>query len=96
MAIVTGACGCGNIQVLLEFTREPSSYSPRVCDCDFCRARGAAYVSDPAGYLSMDIDRPSDVQRLRQGSGTAEFLVCRCEDLVAVLYRHGGGSVSLR
>lgn len=89
MITVNGGCRCRNISITLELTREPSYYSPRTCDCNFCQAHGAAYVSDPAGSLWIHIDQPSDVQRMRQGSMAAEFLVCRCNDLVAVLYGSG-------
>jgi len=63
------------------------SLSPRACDCDFCTRHHAAWVSDPEGHLAV---RGNDamLQRYRQGSEQAEFLVCRqCGVLVAVIAR---------
>jgi hypothetical protein len=88
---VNGACRCGDIQVSLELIRELSAYSPRVCDCDFCRARDAAYVSDSEGSLSIWIDASGGIELARQGSMAAEFMLCRdCATLVAVRYESEG------
>ena len=62
---------------------------PRACDCSFCRKHGAAYVSDPAGQLSVTLQSSDALRRYRQGSNTAEFLLCgRCGVLVAVVFEH--------
>jgi hypothetical protein len=91
MHTVSGGCRCGNILVSLKLARDLATYRPRVCDCDFCCQQGAAYVSDPLGSLSIGISRPSETQRLRQGTLAAEFLMCRhCNVLVAVLFESEG------
>ena len=83
-----GGCHCGNIRVELELTRAPGAYHPRACDCDFCRKHAAAYVSDPQGSLAIRITDEAQAARYRQGSGTAELLLCRnCGVLVGALYR---------
>jgi hypothetical protein len=88
---VSGGCHCGNLVMALELTRAPETYNPRACDCDFCRKHGAAYVSDPQGSLTLRIRDESQTGRYRQGSGQAEFLVCRnCGVLVGVLYGSEG------
>jgi hypothetical protein len=88
---VNGACHCGNIQVDMELTREPHTYDPRACDCDFCRKHGAAYVSDAQGSLRIRIKDEREITRYRQGSGLADCLVCRnCGVLVSVCYRSEG------
>jgi hypothetical protein len=85
---VTGGCHCGNIRVHLDLTRDPGTYGPRACDCDFCRKHRAAYISDPHGALRITIQRELDHSGYRQGAGLAEFLICRnCGVLVGVLYR---------
>lgn len=62
---------------------------PRACDCSFCRKHAAAYVSDPAGRLSVIMQSSDALRRYRQGSNTAEFLLCgRCGVLVAVVFEH--------
>ena len=83
-----GGCYCGNIRIVASFSQYLSSYEPRACDCDFCRKHGAAYVSDPQGSLSVEIGNDLEVNRFRQGSNTAEMLLCRtCGVLVGALYR---------
>ncbi len=87
MHIIRGGCHCGKIQLSAELSETPESYNPRACDCDFCRKHGAAYISDPSGHLRISLKPGSDDHRYRQGSGTAEFLLCpNCGVLVAVLY----------
>jgi hypothetical protein len=82
-----GGCHCGNIRVELELTRAPNTYIPRACDCDFCRKHGAAYVSDARGSVLIRIKDPGNSGKYRQGSGQAEFLLCRsCGVLVGVLH----------
>ena len=50
---------------------------------DFCTRHRAAWVSDPAGQLRVLADH-LHLQRYRQGSAQAEFLLCReCGVLVA-------------
>jgi hypothetical protein len=88
MHVLSGGCHCGNLLVRVELTRAPDTYSPRACDCDFCRKHGAAYVSDPQGALRIRISDGQFAGRYRQGSGVAELLFCRnCGVLIGALYR---------
>ena len=88
---VSGGCHCGNILVELEFAGTPSAYNPRACDCDFCRKHCAAYVSDAKGSVRIRIKDERADGRYRQGSGQAEFLLCRtCGVLVGALYQSDG------
>jgi hypothetical protein len=91
MAVHTasGACHCRNIFIELAFANPPGSYRPRACDCDFCRKHGAAYVSDPTGGVLIGIKEPRELARYRQGSRSADFLLCRnCGVLVAILHKN--------
>jgi len=82
-----GGCHCGAIRVELELPRAPATYTPRACDCSFCRKHGAAYVSDPAGRLHIAVRDAAALGRYRQGNALAEFLFCKtCGLLVAVAY----------
>ncbi|NMG00691.1 aldehyde-activating protein [Aromatoleum toluolicum] len=82
-----GGCHCGAIRVELELPREPAAYTPRACDCSFCRKHGAAYFSDPAGRLHLEVRDQTALGRYRQGNALAEFLFCKCCGvLVAVIY----------
>jgi hypothetical protein len=84
----------------LQLTREPAAYSPRACDCDFCRKHGAAYISDPSGSLYVRITDDSEAGRYRQGSGQAQLLLCkRCGVLIGALFEENGqlhGAVNAR
>lgn len=87
----TGGCHCGNIRLEMRFEAPTHSFHPRACDCDFCSKHGAAYVSDDQGKLSIHIKNEDDVSRYKQGSGLAEFMVCRCCGvLVGVSYEEQG------
>ncbi len=91
MAVHTasGACHCGNIFIELALAKPPGSYPPRACDCDFCRKHGAAYVSDPKGSVLIGIKEPREFVKYRQGSRSADFLLCRnCGVLVAILHKN--------
>lgn len=86
-----GSCHCGKLKIEVELPEPPGAYAPRACDCAFCRKHGAAYVSDAAGALRMRIADPQALVRYRQGSGQAEFLLCReCGVLVAVCLEDSG------
>ena len=98
--VFQGGCHCGRLRVAFSTALEPASLFPRACDCSFCRKHGAAYVSDPAGQLSVIMQSPDALRRYRQGSNTAEFLLCdRCGVLVAVVFVHNAriyGAVNAR
>ena len=85
---VSGACHCGNIHLHLELSQPPGDYSPRACDCDFCRKHGAAYLSDPHGRLQIEVCDTACMGKYRHGSQMADFLLCtRCGVLIGVLYQ---------
>ncbi len=84
---LTGGCHCGNIHVDMYLTREPGTYTPRTCDCDYCRKHGASYISDAHGSLLIRIADQRKHGKYRQGAELAEFLFCTaCGVLVGVLY----------
>lgn len=80
-----GGCHCRALRWEFASRIAVHALSPRACDCDFCTRHRAAWVSDPEGYLRID-GTPAALQRYRQGSEQAEFLLCRqCGVLVAVI-----------
>jgi len=88
MPDVSGGCYCGNIRLTVSFSQDLSAYTPRACDCDFCRKHGAAYVSDPVGALRIRVSDERELSRFRQGSNTAQMLLCRkCGVLVGAVYQ---------
>lgn len=97
---LVGSCRCGTVSLEVELSREQGSYHPRACDCDFCREREAAYVSDPAGCLRLKTRSLDSLRIERQGSQQAEFLSCQaCGTLLAVRWQDGDrayGAVNAR
>ena len=90
MTTFDGGCHCGRLHIGFSTRLDPTSFTPRACDCSFCHKHGAAYVSDPAGQLSVSA-REGALRRYRQGSGNADFLLCgECGVLVAVVFGHAG------
>lgn len=86
--MLQGSCHCGQLNIEFSTAVDTASLVPRACDCSFCRKHGAAYVSDPAGHLSIHA-RGGALRRYRQGSNHADFLLCgHCGVLVAVVFEH--------
>jgi hypothetical protein len=91
MRQLSGGCHCGNLRVEVSLTRQPDSYQPRACDCDFCRMHGAAYISDPQGSVVVRVKDESNRGSYRQGSGQADLIYCRhCGVLVGATYEEAG------
>lgn len=85
---LNGSCHCNRLRVAFSTRLDPASFTPRECDCSFCQKHGAAYISDPAGRLSISFSQGA-LRKYRQGSNTADFLVCsQCGVLVAVTFEH--------
>ena len=90
MEPVQGGCHCGAILVKAVLSRDTTHYAPRACDCTFCRKHGAAYVSDPMGRLVIRTRDERHLQRYRQGSGSAQMVLCReCGILIGAVYQDG-------
>jgi hypothetical protein len=86
-ATLEGRCHCGAITLAFSTTRRPADTAPRACDCSFCRAHRAAWVSDADAQLIIHAHRPELLRRYRQGSFAAQFLLCGdCGVLVAVVF----------
>jgi hypothetical protein len=87
MPTLTGSCHCQRLQLTLQRSLQPAETSPRACDCSFCQAHAAAWLSDPQGELVVTASEADALGRYRQGSESAEFLLCRhCGVLVAVVF----------
>jgi hypothetical protein len=90
----TGGCHCGALRWNLDTEVSLADLTPRACDCDFCSRHHAAWISDSNGKLTLRIVRAGVLQRYRQGSEQAEFMICRdCGVLVAVTARDAQGAL---
>jgi hypothetical protein len=88
-ATVHGGCHCGRIALEMTLSKPASEFTPRACDCSFCRKHGAAWLSDAHGSLRVRLRGEPVVYR--QGSAQAEFIACaHCAVLVLVRYEHEG------
>jgi hypothetical protein len=86
-----GGCHCGRLRWQFTTAMALADVVPRACDCDYCARHRAAWVSDAAGQLRIHAS-VAKLQRYRQGSGQAEFLLCRdCGVLVAVIAHSDDG-----
>jgi len=89
---LTGSCHCQRLQLALHGSLDPTATPPRACDCSFCQAHAAAWVSDPDGELVVTAHDAEALGRYRQGSESAEFLFCRhCGVLLAVVFATEAG-----
>ena len=85
--MLEGNCHCENLRLEFETRLRIAATSPRACDCSFCQAHAAAWVSDPDGELVVTASDADALGRYRQGSESAEFLFCRhCGVLLAVVF----------
>lgn len=86
-----GNCQCGAVTVEVNLTAAPGSYTPRACDCDYCRKHDAAYISDPDGSVVIRTSHISNLRFEQQGDNLAEFLVCAaCDQLLGVRWKDRG------
>ncbi len=91
MSVVSGSCHCGNVAFEVAVENKISEYSSRVCDCEFCSKHGAAYLSDNNGKLTVTANSQSSINKYKQGSGIADFLLCtNCGVLIGVIYEEHG------
>jgi hypothetical protein len=89
---LTGHCDCRRIRASLRTRRSADACIPRACDCSFCSKHGAAWLSDPEGHLRIEAHTDDDLRRFRQGSETADMLLCaHCGVLMAVVFAHEDG-----
>lgn len=85
--IYKGSCKCGNIALTIELPPGEEIGEARECDCEFCVSYVASYVSNPRGNVCFEITDENKVEKSRQGTNTAFFLVCSaCKVLVSANY----------
>lgn len=86
-----GHCRCNNIQ--LVWRTMDYSVVPRACQCSYCLAKGAAYVSKSGTTVEVRIHNKRLHAIITHGSQLAEFHECgACADLVLVTAHIDGES----
>tara|TARA_B100001540_G_C15802563_1_gene640576 strand:- start:604 stop:1017 length:414 start_codon:yes stop_codon:yes gene_type:complete len=84
-----GACRCNNIT--LTWRNIDFSLVPRACGCDYCRDKGAAYVSKSGSAVEVRVVDSSQLRINEHGSRQAKFHECgNCGDVVLVVARIDG------
>lgn len=85
---MNGSCSCGNLRL---YWPGASVAELRACQCDYCRARDAAYASDPLHPFTLFVADASRHAVARHGTGTAEFHSCGiCGDLLCATWHDEG------
>lgn len=78
-----GSCSCNNLSIVwknIDF-----SLVPRQCGCDYCSAKGAAYVSKSGTAVAVNIRKQDFIAVTEHGSRQAKFHECtNCGDVVFV------------
>ncbi len=78
-----GSCRCNNIEVLWHTV--DYSIVPRACQCEYCLAKGAAYVCKSGTAVDVCIHKEPLHRISMHGSKTARFHECgHCGDVVFV------------
>lgn len=75
-SIIEGLCHCGNISFEFKTVFTPDTLIVRRCQCDFCRAHGAATARDPDGMASIKARESDAVTLYRFGTRTTDFILC--------------------
>lgn len=87
---IHGSCDCGNIKIIWNVNEPPRV--PRTCQCEYCTAQQASYVSTPGSGFSATICHPEHHRIIHQGTETADFHECSaCNRLVFVASNIEGG-----
>ena len=87
------SCACGNITYYFETAVAPENWRVRTCDCAFCSRRiGHIHCSDPKGGVRFEIADPDQVIRERQGTRTADFIICaKCDGYMGAVMESDQG-----
>jgi hypothetical protein len=89
MAVLSGGCHCGRVEVSFETARAPDELEVHACQCTFCRRHGAKTITDADGRLVISAQEGA-LLRYRFGLRTADFLLCRgCGVYVAAVISSG-------
>ena len=78
-----GSCSCNNIQLVWHTV--DYSVVPRACQCEYCLAKQAAYVSKSGTAVNVLVHKECLHREIEHGSRNARFHECaNCGDVVLV------------
>ena len=91
-----GGCSCKNIVISLFLDSELSQYTPRACQCSYCKKKNAAYISFPDWKLEVKIKNSVHINKFRFSTRTADFVSCKiCDELIYVVSKIGNKNYSV-
>lgn len=70
-------CYCKNINIALHTNKNAQDFTPRTCQCDYCKSHGASWISDPEGTAKLTFQDRQDAVFYRFGHKTSDFVFCR-------------------
>lgn len=80
---IRGSCSCRNLELVWHTV--DYSVAPRACQCDYCRAKDAAYVSKSRTAVELRVHKEPLHRICEHGSKSAQFHECaNCGDVVLV------------
>ena len=78
-----GSCACNNIQFIWHC--DNSRLTPRACQCSYCLAHNAAYVTQAGSPVAIHINNQLFHATHQHGSHSAVFHECtKCQQVVFV------------
>ena len=86
-----GSCNCKNIEI--QWQTIDLSLVPRACQCSYCLAKGAAYVSKTRSSFQAIIHNERCYAKVQQGSRSAIFHECTNCDVVVFVTAQINGDV---
>ncbi|HEX7673647.1 MAG TPA: hypothetical protein VF412_05725 [Bdellovibrio sp.] len=82
-----GQCQCREVKVTLQSALKPEEFQPRsdAKFCHFCAKHGGVWISDPKGFLHVDVNNKTKIERF--ASEQVQFHFCmNCQDLTYAIF----------
>jgi len=71
-----GRCECGAVSVSYRCAQPLEKLTARACQCDYCRPRALAYLSEPSASLRVTLRDQRYLYAHSFGTHTADFYHC--------------------
>jgi hypothetical protein len=91
-----GHCECGAVSFSYRCSQPLENLTARACQCDYCRPRALAYLSEPSASLRVTLRDQRYLYAHSFGTHTADFYHCAlCNTPVFVQSRIDGRDYAL-